>query len=67
MNRGWSKIARGEAEMSDKTKFESIKVLNTALMERLGEVTAELIKAKAEIARLTEEIPEETKEPTPEE
>jgi chromosome segregation ATPase len=28
--------------MSDKTKYESIKVLNTALMERLGKVTGEL-------------------------
>jgi hypothetical protein len=35
--------------MSDKTKFESIKVLNNALMERLGEVTAQLIRANEEL------------------
>jgi hypothetical protein len=54
MNRGWTKIARGELDIPDRTKFESIKVLNTALMERLGEANARLIKAE-ETRRLVED------------
>jgi hypothetical protein len=52
MNRGWSKVARGKHEMSDRTKFESIRVLNTALMERLGEVTGQLIRCQEELSAL---------------
>jgi hypothetical protein len=52
MNRGWSKVARGKHEMSDRTKFESIKVLNNALMERLGEVTGQLIRCQEELSAL---------------
>jgi chromosome segregation ATPase len=39
--------------LSDKTRYESIKVLNQALMERLGEVTGELKKAKEEVEALS--------------
>jgi hypothetical protein len=38
--------------MSDRTKFESIKMLNTALMERLGEVTGNLIRCQEELSAL---------------
>jgi hypothetical protein len=52
MNRGWSRVARGKHELSDRTKFQSIQMLNTALMERLGEVTGQLIRAQEEIQAL---------------
>jgi hypothetical protein len=63
MNRGWSNVARGKHEMSDRTKFESIKMLNTALMERLGEVTGTLIKTREELAMLREKYEPNSIEP----
>jgi hypothetical protein len=63
MNRGWTKVARGKHEMSDKTKFESIKVLNNALMERLGEVTGQLIRANEELESYRARDKSETLEP----
>jgi hypothetical protein len=54
MNRTFS--LEGSREMSDKVRYESIKVLNQALMERLGEATAELNKVKAENAELERTI-----------
>jgi chromosome segregation ATPase len=39
----------GKQELSDKTRYESIKILNQTLMERLGEVTGELNNTKAEL------------------
>jgi hypothetical protein len=44
----------GEALLSDKTRYESIKILNQALMERLGEVSGELKKAKEELEVLSQ-------------
>jgi hypothetical protein len=41
--------------MTDKTKYESIRILNTALMERLGEVSGELKKAQEAIETLSAE------------
>jgi hypothetical protein len=71
MNRGWSKVARGKHEMTDRTKFESIRLLNTALMERLGEVTGQLMNADQEILRLRKlygtEVPQDPYEPETEE
>jgi hypothetical protein len=49
MNRTFS---LGGGELSDKTKYESIKVLNQALLERLGEVTGLLNEARAYINRI---------------
>jgi hypothetical protein len=57
MNRTWS--LGGRSEMSDKTKFESIKELNMLIMNRLvaaekqvRELKEELTEAKKEIERL---------------
>jgi hypothetical protein len=50
MNRTFS--LGGGGELSDKTKYESIKVLNQALLERLGEVTGLLNEARAYINRI---------------
>jgi hypothetical protein len=41
MNRTWS-LGGNRKELSDKAKYESIKILNQALMERLGGVTGRL-------------------------
>jgi hypothetical protein len=45
----------GRKELTDKTKYESIRILNAALMERLGEVSGELKKAQQAIETLTAE------------
>jgi hypothetical protein len=46
----------GRQEISDKTMYESLKVLNQALMERLGLVTARLNEARRYISNIKEVV-----------